>query len=71
MLWIVLDTASHAIIACNLHHDEEAKVWQLWVTRANGKSLKIAENQNRAPIATMRDAIDYAIENGDPVLRLV
>lgn len=70
MLWIVLNTASHAIIGCNTFFDTERGVHQLWVTRANGKSLKIAESTDEQEIETMRAAIDYAVEQGEYTLRL-
>ena len=68
MLWIVMKDDSHNIIACNVHQKED--VYELWVTRPTGKSLLITSNEDRKQVYTIKDAIDYAIEHGEPVLRL-
>ena len=68
MLWLVNKESSHEIISCNIH--DEAGVHQLWVTRPNGKSIKIRENEDRAIVAEVKECIDYAIENKESALRL-
>lgn len=68
MLWIIIEGASHQIISCNIHHEND--VYQLWVERPNGKSLKLAEDANKNEIQLIKDAIDHAIETHDPVLNL-
>ena len=68
MLWLVKDDFSHQIISCNIH--EENNVYQLWVTRPNGKSFKIDENKDKNEVLIIKEAIDYAIENKEPALRL-
>ena len=69
MLWIVTkDNASHCIISCNIH--EKDGMYQLWVTRANDKSLKLDESAKLEDITIIKEAIDFAIETGERVLRL-
>lgn len=68
MLWIVNEEASHQIISCNTH--EEAGRFQLWVTRPNGKSLKLKESDNKDEILEIKQAIDFALEHKEPTLKL-
>lgn len=68
MLWLVKGDFSHQIISCNIHI-EEGK-FQLWITRPNGKSMKIEESMNKDEVQLIKDAIDYAIETKEPALRL-
>jgi hypothetical protein len=68
MLWLVEKDSSHEIISCNIHKKDE--LHQLWVTRPNGKSLLIRENENEKEIKLLKEAIDYAIETGEKALRL-
>lgn len=43
---------------------------QLWVTRSSGKSLLIIESEDKNEILVIKNAIDYAIETHENVLRL-
>lgn len=68
MLWLIMDDVSHQIISCNTH--EEEGIYQVWITRPNGKSVKVKESLNKEEIEIIKEAIDYAIEKREPVLRL-
>jgi hypothetical protein len=72
MLWLITQGgASHQIISCNIFTNEkEGVLYQLWVERPNGKSLKIAENEDYVEVQIIKDAIDYAIEHRIPTLKL-
>ncbi len=73
MLWIVKKEASHQIMSCNVHEDADDKgqaYYQLWITRPNGKNLKIEESYDEAHIREVKEAIDYAIEQNERALRL-
>jgi len=70
MLWIVKDNMSHQIMSCNTHYDEQKGVYQVWITRPNGKNLKIDESKNEELIKEIKEAIDFAVEKREPVLRL-
>jgi hypothetical protein len=70
-LWIVKNKdASMLIIGCNFFFDETTKMNQLWVTKADNKSMLIFESKNKEEVHEMKEAIDYAIEHNEPVLRL-
>lgn len=69
MLWLVIKGASHQIISCNIH--KESGLFQLWIERPNGKTLKISESKHLADVQEVKDAIDYAIKTGQPSLELV
>ena len=45
MIWIIKDEMSHQIISCNVHLEDGKH--QLWVTRPNGKSLKLQESEQK------------------------
>lgn len=68
MIWLVINNESHQIVSCNIHNSEK-DVYELWVTRVNGKSLKIKEGTYEK-IVEIKEAIDYAIENDEKALRL-
>ncbi len=68
MLWIVMEKDSHDIIACNIA--EVGDHYELWVTRPTGKSLKIKESNSIGDVLLIKEAIDYAVENGETALRL-
>ena len=67
-MWIIKDEISMEIIACNVH--EENDLFQLWVTRSNGKNFKLFENKDKEEVLTYKEAIDYAIEHKETALRL-
>lgn len=68
MLWIVKGSSSYLITSCNIA--ENNGEFQLWVERSNGKSLKIEQSADEQEIKTIKEAIDYAIENNEQALRL-
>lgn len=68
MLWLVMDEASHEIKSCNTC--EKDGLFQVWVERANGKSLKVNESSVREEVEVIKDAIDWAIQEGHKTLRL-
>ncbi len=55
-------------MSCNIHNADN--IFELWITRPNDKNLKIAESTQQKDITIIKEAIDYAIENGIPALRL-
>jgi hypothetical protein len=62
MIWLVLNNESHQIISCNIFNGDN--IHQLWVTRPNGKNLKVVESNKEEAIREIKDAIDFAIEQG-------
>lgn len=68
MIWLVINNESLQIVSCNIHNSKE-DVYELWVTRVNGKNLKIKEG-TYGKVAEIKEAIDYAIENNEKALRL-
>lgn len=70
MLWIIKGDTSHQIVSCNTFHNFETGLYELWVTRVNGKNLKLEENADKKEVLLIKDAIDFAIESGETTLRL-
>lgn len=68
MIWIIKNDMSHQIISCNIHNEDNK--YQLWVTRPNGKNLKLEESVNKEEVMELKQAIDYAIEHNEQALRL-
>lgn len=62
------DEYSHAIVSCNTAFKND--MHELWVTRPGGKSLFITKSKNKDEVLEIKEAIDYAIENGETMLRL-
>jgi len=70
MLWLLNDKTSCQIISCNTHFDEKKGVHQLWATRPGDKNFLVKESSSEADIVELKGAIDYALENKEPALRL-
>lgn len=68
MLWIVLKRESHQIIACNIA--KKGNEFELWVTRPNDKGLCIAKSEKLEDVQVIKEAIDFAIEQGEKALRI-
>lgn len=69
MLWLIIGDSSHEIIACNIFETPKGK-HQLWVERANRKSLLVVESDDREEVTEVKEAIDYAIRNGHKTLEV-
>lgn len=67
MIWLIIGEESHQIISSNVCN--KGDMYELWVTRPNGKSLKIDEG-NKEKITEIKDAIDYAIEIGASTFKI-
>lgn len=70
MLWLVNGDSSYEVTACNIHSNEKIGFYELWVERSSGKTVKIESSYDISTIQTIKDAIDYAIEHDEKVLRL-
>lgn len=68
MLWLIIGNSSHEIISCNTFFKDGKH--QIWVERANGKTLKVNESENKEEIMEIKEAIDYAIQEGHKTLSL-
>lgn len=68
MLWLITDKASYQIMGCNLA--ERNGIYEVWVERPNGTTRKVYESTDEHGASVVRNAIDFAIEKKDPVLRL-
>lgn len=68
MLWLITEGQSCQITGCNVHNENNK--YQVWVERTGGKTLKIAEGNEKDFIYDIKEAIDFAIENGEKVLKL-
>lgn len=62
MIWLIKEDESIAIVSCNVHHKPDK--YQLWVERPNGKTKVVYESQEKKDIIDMKEALDWAIENG-------
>ncbi len=73
MLWLIRgEDQSDSIVGCNIFTDstKPKTEHQLWVTRTNGKTTMIDANEDKGVVQEIKDAIDYAIETGEPALRI-
>lgn len=70
MLWIILtnESASHQIIGANVAVKDD--IYEMWITRPGNKGLKIKESPDKKEVMLYKDAIDYAIKQGESVLEL-
>ena len=68
MIWIIKGSESHEIISANVKHDEDKS--ELWVIRPNGKNLKVYENTEQVEVNLYKEAIDFAIEQGEKAFRI-
>lgn len=68
MLWLIVGDSSHEIISCNTCLRDGKH--QVWVERVNGKTLKVGESTDKQEILDIKEAIDYAIQEGHKTLNL-
>lgn len=69
MLWLVIDsTKSETISSCNTFNNNG--IYELWITKMNGKTMKVRESENPDEIQDYKLAIDYAIANRETVFYL-
>ena len=68
MIWIIKGSESHEIISANVCHEKDKS--ELWVTRPNGKNLKVYENVDVHEVNLYKEAIDFAIEQGEKAFRI-
>lgn len=57
-----------SIIGANKHFKDGKH--ELWVARADNKTMKVFESDKESEVALRYDAIKYAIEHGEKVLEL-
>lgn len=70
MIAIIKGDNTHYMISCNTNYNEKNDVHELWISRPNGKNLKIKESKDQEEINLIKEAIDYGIENGENAIRL-
>ena len=68
-LWVKLKEQTHQITSYNVH--EEAGKYQLWVTKANGRTLKVKESASKQEIVEYKEMIDFAVANSEPLVELM
>jgi precorrin-3B methylase len=68
MIWIIMKDEAHLIVGYNTH--ERHGEYELWITKATGKTQLIASG-NEDEVTLVKNAIQYAIENGKKLLDLV
>ena len=68
MIWLILREQSHQIRSCNIHQEENE--FQLWVTRPNGKNMKVLTSESLDEISDYKSGIDFAIENGHKTFKI-
>lgn len=68
MLWLIKGENSYTVIGCNINKKNDK--YQVWIERPTGKTLMLSESEDESFVNVIKDAIDYAIENKIPTLRL-
>lgn len=70
MIAIIKGNVTHYMISSNTNYNEKEDKHELWISRPNGKNLKIKESPDAEEIELVKEAIDYGIENGEHAIRL-
>ena len=71
MIWLVTENESIQITGQNLFYNKKDEQFELWVTRLiSGKTLLILASKDEEEVKLLRDAIDYAIDNGEKTFSL-
>lgn len=68
MLWLIDGFASYEICGCNTFKRESMS--ELWIEKPNGKTQCIFKSIDASEVNEIKEAIDYAIEHKETVLRL-
>jgi hypothetical protein len=70
MLWVRLETGTYNIIGYNVHPSTTEGVYEFWVTKPTGKSVKIVDG-NQFEINQIRLAMDEALRDGRFIVDLM
>ena len=70
MIAIIKGNVTHYMISSNTNYNEKEDKHELWISRPNGKNLKIKESSDEEEIILIKEAIDYGIEHGEHAIRL-
>ncbi len=68
MISIIKGESTFTAMEHNIHQQDGK--YQLWITRPNGKSFKVSEDDKVEKIQELKSAIDYAIEKGEAAFRI-
>lgn len=68
MISIINKEYTHQIISCNTYKKND-NLYELWVERPNGKTLKLMEGK-KEEILEFKSAIDFAIETGARIFNI-
>lgn len=69
MLAVNLGTHTHQVISWNIFHNEHLDVWEVWITRPNGKNMMVAQGSER-DMNLVKSAFDYAFEHDKKIVTL-
>lgn len=66
-MWIKTSKGSFKITSFNVHTDRRSGLCELWVSKGNGASQKIAEGQE-AKISVLNDMLEYGIKHNVEII---
>ncbi len=71
-MWIKIKQGTYQIKSFNKHQPNiEEDVFELWVTKADNKTMCVAVSTDQAKIETLEEMLNYAVENNIPSVDLV
>ena len=65
MIWEIKGDESHEIMSSNMFENEEEEIFEVWITRPNGKNLKVFVHEDKDEAKLFKEALDYAIKTGE------
>lgn len=70
-MWIRVKQGTYKIIAFNMHKPSKQNMCEMWVTKADGKTLCVATSTDESKIATINEMLNFATEQKLPFVDLV
>ena len=66
MIWIINKekNESYQVVGINVHKNKEDKMYEVWGTKPDGKTIMLQKDKNKEKIVEYADGIHYAISTG-------
>lgn len=71
MIYLMMPNETIGIVGWNMHQRETDYLYEIWVTRIDGRTLKIAYDLELTDAQDYIGALNYAVEKGDTYFSLI
>ena len=69
-MWLIKKNESFDVVSAIVTYNTKTNMHGLYVGKVDGRSRLIKESKDKKEVMEIKEAIDYAIEHGEKVLRI-